>query len=292
MTLCDRLHEVSCGSLGQRWLRYGTAVADDMDRLWLDSMPTAYDRWLVPSVFRPFAVDLARRAGRLRPHRILELAAGTGVLTRELIRAMPEVEVTATDLNIAMVDFGSARVAASWQQANAMSLPFIDGWFDLVVCQFGVMFFPDKPAAFAETRRVLAPGGRFLFNTWDMLKTHGFQQALVASLQKVFPEDPPTFIVTTPHGYADVAIVAANLTAGGLEQISSQSVTLHGRAKSAADIAEGYCTGTPLRMEIETRAELEATTAAIKHQMTAQLGPGAVTAAMTAHVFESRRPTN
>lgn len=263
-----------------------------MDRLWLDSMPAAYDRWLGPSVFRPFAVDLARRAACLRPRRVLELAAGTGVLTQELIRAMPAADVTATDLNVAMVEFGSARVAAAWQQADAMSLPFIDGSFDLVVCQFGVMFFPDKPAAFAEAGRVLTPGGRLLFNTWDAVNAHGFQWALVESLQKVFPANPPTFIVTTPHGYADVVVVVADLTAGGLEQISSESVTLYGSARSAADIAEGYCTGTPLRMEIEARADLKVATAAVKHQMTARLGSGAVTAAMTAHVFEARRPAN
>jgi SAM-dependent methyltransferase len=130
-------------------------------------MPQAYDRWLAPSVFRPFAVDLARRAANSAPRRLLEIAAGTGVLTRELVTAIPAARVTATDLNAAMVEFGSRRVPlAAWRQADALRLPFDDRQFDLVICQFGVMFFPDRPAAFGEMRRVLAPGGRLLFSTW------------------------------------------------------------------------------------------------------------------------------
>lgn len=136
-------------------------------------MPVAYEQYLVPVVFRPFAEDLAARAAALNPGRVLELAAGTGVLTSVLLSAAPSVELTATDLNEAMVTFGSARApGAVWRQADAQRLPFPDGGFDLVVCQFGVMFFPDRVAAFSEIRRVLAPGGRFLFNTWGPLATH------------------------------------------------------------------------------------------------------------------------
>jgi ubiquinone/menaquinone biosynthesis C-methylase UbiE len=132
---------------------------DEKNRLWVGSMPEAYDRWLAPAMFHPFAVDLARRAARLIPRRVLEIAAGTGVLTRELITAIPSAAVTATDLNAAMVEFGSRRAPeAAWQQADALRLPFGDRQFDLVVCQFGVMFFPDKPAAFREVQRVLMPG--------------------------------------------------------------------------------------------------------------------------------------
>src|SRR5690242_16192568 len=116
---------------------------DGQDRLWAGSMPHAYERWLAPAVFRPFAVDLAGRAAGLAPHRVLEIAAGTGVLTRELVAALPAAQVTATDLNAAMVEFGSRQVPlAAWRQADALSLPFEDQRFDLIVCQFGVMFFP------------------------------------------------------------------------------------------------------------------------------------------------------
>jgi SAM-dependent methyltransferase len=252
-------------------------------------MPAAYDRWLGPTVFRPFAVDLARRAARLEPRRVLELAAGTGALTRELVTAVPAAEVTATDLSSAMVEFGSRQVpAAAWEQADALCLPYSDRQFDLVVCQFGVMFFPDRPAAFAEARRVLSPGGRLLFNTWDTVETHGFARALVAGLERAFPDDPPTFLAAVPHGYTDLRLVAADLLAGGLESVLVETVTLEGHADSAAAVAVGFCTGSPLRSAIEARADLTATTDVVKDEMTGRLGVGPVTARMTAHVVEAR----
>jgi SAM-dependent methyltransferase len=254
-------------------------------------MPQAYDRWLAPSVFRPFAVDLARRAANSAPRRLLEIAAGTGVLTRELVTAIPAARVTATDLNAAMVEFGSRRVPlAAWRQADALRLPFDDRQFDLVICQFGVMFFPDRPAAFGEMRRVLAPGGRLLFSTWGTVETHGFAAALVAALAHAFPCDPPTFIAAVPHGYSDLGRVAADLAAGGLNYVSAEPVTFDGHADSAADVAAGFCTGTPLRMAIQARGDLAASTAIIADLMTARLGRGPVTAAMTAHVIEAHEP--
>ena len=251
-------------------------------------MPEAYDRLLAPSVFRPFAADLAERAARLHPGHVLELAAGTGVLTSELVGALPEAEVVATDLNGAMVEFGSGVVpGATWQQADALDLQFDDGEFDLVVCQFGVMFFPDKPAAFREAGRVLGPDGRLLFSTWAAIDTHGFAAPLVAGIERVFPDDPPTFLAAIPHGYPDLEQVAADLAAGGLDRVSVETVTLAGRASAAADIATGFCTGTPLRMEIESRGDLAGSTAAISEEMTNLLGSGPITAQMTAYVVEA-----
>jgi SAM-dependent methyltransferase len=259
-------------------------------------MAEAYERWLVPSVFRPFAVDLARRVSARRPQRVLELAAGTGVLTRELVGAVGSAEVTATDLNDAMIELGRRRVpGATWRQADAMALPFDAGQFDLIACQFGVMFFPDKPAAFAEARRVLTPEGTVLFSTWGPVETHDFQAALVAGLERAFPDDPPTFMVSVPHGYADLDIVVGDLRAGGFDCVAVESVTLEGRAASAADLAVGYCAGTPLRPAIEARGDLAATTAMVTIEMEARLGAGAVSGRMTAHVFEAtptRSPAN
>jgi SAM-dependent methyltransferase len=259
-------------------------------------MPEAYERWLVPTVFRPFAVDFARRVSARMPERVLELAAGTGVLTRELVAAVGSAEVMATDLNDAMIDFGRRRVpGATWRQADAMALPFDDGQFDFIACQFGVMFFPDKPAAFAETRRVVTPEGTVLLSTWGPVETHDFQAALVAGLERAFPDDPPTFMVSMPHGYADLDIVVGDLRAGGLDCVAVESVTLEGHAASAADLAVGYCAGTPLRPAIEARGELAATTAEVTIEMEARLGAGAVTGRMTAHVIEAtptRRATD
>lgn len=249
-------------------------------------MPGAYEQYLVPVVFRPFAEDLAARAAALNPGRVLELAAGTGVLTSHLLATAPSVEVTATDLNEAMVVLGSTRApAAAWRQADAQRLPFPDGGFDLVVCQFGVMFFPDRVEAFSEINRVLAPGGRFLFNTWAPLETHAFEVALQAGLERAFPVDPPRFFPTVPHGYSDPAVVAADLAAAGFAVEDEQEVTLQGRAASTADLATGYLTGTPVRAAIEERGDGPAVRATVVEEMTARLGPGPVTAPMTAYVF-------
>ena len=168
-----------------------------------------------------------------------------------------------------------------------MALPFDAGQFDLIACQFGVMFFPDKPAAFAEARRVLTPDGTLLVSTWGSIDTHDFQAALVAGLERAFPEDPPTFMVSVPHGYADVDIVVGDLRAGGLDCVAVESVTLEGHAASAADLAVGYCTGTPLRPAIEARGDLATTTAVVAREMETRLGAGAVTGKMTAHVIEA-----
>ncbi|MFF3286165.1 class I SAM-dependent methyltransferase [Streptomyces sp. NPDC003023] len=249
-------------------------------------MPAAYEQYLVPVVFRPFAEDLTARAAALRPGRVLEIAAGTGVLTSKLLETAPSAEVTATDLNEAMVAFGSARSpGAKWRQADAQRLPFPDGGFDLVVCQFGVMFFPDRVAAFTEVRRVLAPGGAFLFNTWGPLGTHAFGAALQAGLERAFPVDPPRFLPTVPHGYADPAVVAADLTAAGFAVEEQQELTLEGRAASAADVATGFLAGTPVRAAVEERGGGPATRATVIEEMTARLGPGPVTGLMTAYVF-------
>ncbi|MET8170401.1 class I SAM-dependent methyltransferase [Streptomyces sp. NPDC005329] len=251
-------------------------------------MPAVYEQYLVPVIFRPFAEDLTARAAALRPQQILELAAGTGVLTADLLAIAPLAEVTATDLNEAMVAFGSTRApGAVWRQADAQRLPFLDGGFDLVVCQFGVMFFPDCIEAFTEVRRVLAPGGRFLFSTWGPLGTHAFEVALQAGLERAFPVDPPRFLQTVPHGYADPAVVAADLAAAGFAVEEEQELTLQGRAASTADLATGYLTGTPLRAAVEERGDGPAVRATIIEEMTARLGPGPAIAPMTAYVFRA-----
>jgi SAM-dependent methyltransferase len=247
-------------------------------------MSEAYERWLVPTVFQPFAVDLARRAADHEPARILEIAAGTGVLTRELLRHGGAV-VVATDLNPAMVEVGrQAAPAALWRQADVTALPFDAGEFDVIVCQFGAMFFPDKPGAFAEVRRVLAPGGTVLLSVWGALEAHAFQSALAAALERAFPDDPPTFIASVVHGYADPEVIVTDLRSGGLQARQVEAVTLEGRAASTAAVAAGYCHGTPLRAELEARGDLASAAAAITQAMEARLGPGPVTGLMTALV--------
>ncbi|GAA4920212.1 methyltransferase family protein [Actinomycetospora succinea] len=258
---------------------------------WVGSMPEVYERCLVAPFFRPFAGELARRTAHGDPRRVLELAAGTGAVTRELVAACPDAAITATDLNPAMVELSTARVPGpTWQVADAMRLPFDDAAFDAVVCGFGVMFLPDKPAAYAEAARVLAPGGRFLFTTWDTLASHGFAHPLGLALEQVFDGDVPAFLEAVPHGYHDTEVVTADVRAAGLDVVGVATLTLEGRADDARQIAVGLCTGSPLRAALERRGDLEGTVDRVAVAMTRMLGDGPITASMSAHLVEAERP--
>lgn len=228
----------------------------DTDKLFSGSIPKLYETHLVPLIFEPYAADLKQRLASMNLSRILEVAAGTGVVTRALA-SIPNVSIVATDLNQAMLDqaaaVGTAR-PVQWQQADAMALPFADGAFDAVVCQFGVMFFPDKAKAFSEARRVLKPGGVFIFNVWDGLSDNEFADTIATALEAVFPDDPPRFLARTPYGYHDRSTIERELASGGFTK-PARIVTLaaRSRAPSALEPAIAYCQGTPLRTEIEAR---------------------------------------
>ncbi|HEX4016137.1 MAG TPA: class I SAM-dependent methyltransferase [Frankiaceae bacterium] len=258
------------------------------DASWVESMPEVYDRALGPALFAPFAAHLAGLMEPHAPRRLLELAAGTGIATAQLVKALPACAITATDLNPAMVAWTSERLAGpSWAQADAQLLQFADGSFDAVVSQFGVMFFPDKPAAFAESARVLEPGGLMVFSVWDVVEGSPFPAAMVDSLNAVLA-DPPTFIVRVPHGYADPVQIADDLRAGGLEPESIDRVVLRGSSPSARTLTEGFCLGTPLRFALQECGPLDELTEALAEEMTQRLGPGPVTGELAALVVTAR----
>jgi SAM-dependent methyltransferase len=230
----------------------------DIDKIFAGSIPKLYETHLVPLIFAPYAEDLMRGVGAIDPHRILEVAAGTGVVTRALATVANDgASIVATDLNQAMLDEAAAAGTARpvlWQQADAMALPFADGEFDVVVCQFGAMFFPDKPRAFSEAHRVLKPGGTFIFNVWDRISENEFADTVTRALEAVFPEDPPRFLARTPHGYHDRPAIERDLATGGFtEPPWIATVAARSRAESARMPAIAYCQGTPLRNEIEAR---------------------------------------
>jgi SAM-dependent methyltransferase len=261
------------------------------DTSWVDSMPEIYDTHLGPVLFAPFAAHLASIAAALRPGRVLELAAGTGIATAALVAALPGAEITATDLNPAMVSLGEQRVPrAGWRTADAQALDLPDDAFDLVVCQFGAMFFPDKPRAFAEAARVLRPGGILLLDVWDRVETSAFPAALVEAVAVVLADDSPCFLARVPHGYADLAQIAADVTAGGLVLDSIERVALPGTATSARSLAEGYCLGSPLRFELAEHGPVEPLTDAVAAEMTARLGNGQVHADLVALVVTAHKP--
>ncbi|HVX71009.1 MAG TPA: methyltransferase domain-containing protein [Mycobacteriales bacterium] len=259
---------------------------DEQHTRWSADMPDAYDRLLAPAIFEPYARDLAHRVAASSPARLVEIAAGTGIVTRALLDVPGVVDVVATDLNPAMVELGRQRVPrASWEVADALTLPFEDCEFDAVVCQFGVMFFPDKVAGMAQARRVLADGGTFHANSWGALETHGIEVAYLRALKAVLNEEPPDFLATVPHGYADPDRLASDARAAGFTSVRVDIVTLTNAAMTPRDAAVGYTTGTPMRAGLEAKGDLAALADAIAGEMERLLGADPVELPMTANVL-------
>lgn len=266
-------------------------TVQSVDKVFAGSIPQLYEQYLVPLIFEPYAADLAARLTKRAPARVLEIAAGTGVVTRALARALPESTIVATDLNQAMLDQAAATGTSrevQWRQADAMKLPFDDAAFDAVVCQYGVMFFPDKPKAFAEARRVLKRGGLYLFNVWDRIEDNEFADVIQHALARVFPADPPRFMARTPHGYHDTAAIRRDLAAGGFRsEARIDTLAERSRASSPRHPAIAYCQGTPWRSEIEARdaARLGEATDAAAAAIAERFGSGAVDGKIQAHVI-------
>ena len=264
------------------------------DTRFTGSIPEIYARYLGPLWFAPYAADVAARATRLAPRRILETAAGTGVVTRALAAALPDAAIDATDINQAMVTFAAAnetQPGVRWSTADAMALPFEDERFDLVVCQFGIMFFPDRVTAFREARRVLTPSGTYLANVWDDLAHNDVGRIITDVACAAFPDDPPRFFERTPYGHGDPVAIERDLRTAGFRTVTWEPVEKRSRAAAARDAAVGACEGTPLRHEIVARDPnrltdvIEDATQALR----TAFGGDAIDGAMRAFVFTARK---
>ena len=268
----------------------------ETDKIFAGAIPALYDRYLRPMIFEPYAVDLAARFRDLDKGRLVETAAGTGAVTEALGRTISErVAITATDLNPPMLDYAATRSRSQrkivWQQADASALPFKDGEFDALVCQFGVMFFPDKTAAFREAARVLKPGARFVFNVWDRIEHNEFAHVVAGAVAAAFPENPPMFLARTAHSYYDIAVIRDGLRSAGFTQIEIETVQRTSRAPSHRDPAIGFCQGSPLRNEIEARnaSRLEEITEAVADAVRECFGEGPINGKIRAHVITAIR---
>jgi SAM-dependent methyltransferase len=268
----------------------------DTDKVFTGSIPKLYEEYLVPLIFEPYAADLVNRVASQSLGRVLEIAAGTGVVTRKLASVLPEsVAIVATDLNQAMLDLASkvgTKRPVEWQQADALQLPFEDSGFDAVVCQFGVMFFPEKSKAFSEARRVLRSGGVFMFNVWDRIEENEFAHTVTKALEALFPKDPPRFMARTPHGYYDLATIERDLKHGGfVASPHISTVAARSQATSPPIPAIAYCQGTPLRNEIEARdkSRLRVATDIAAEAIAERFGPGPVDGKIQAHVVTIKR---
>ncbi|SLN34680.1 Demethylmenaquinone methyltransferase [Roseovarius albus] len=228
------------------------------DKRFEGSIPEIYDNYLVPLIFEEFAHEMADHVAKAAPREVLETAAGSGVLTRVLAPVLScETNYIITDLNADMLERAKRQQPLNenfgWQVEDAMDLPFETNRFDVVCCQFGVMFFPDKVAGFAEARRVLKPGGYFIFSVWDEIQHSVFADHVTRAVGYVFADDPPVFLARTPHGYFDLTRIVGHLKSAGFAQAEIRTLTLPSVAKSPRDVAIAYCQGTPLRNEIIER---------------------------------------
>lgn len=264
------------------------------DTVFAGSIPAMYDRYMVPLLFRPYAEEVARRARGFMPGHVLETAAGTGIVTEALYQALPDAEIIATDLNAPMLEVAAQRVRSdkvAFEPADALDLRFADASFDLVVCQFGVMFFPDKVRANSEARRVLRDGGRYLLVIWDSVERNLATKVAGAAVAELFPDDTAAFYERIPFRYHERTVIEADLRAAGFGEVDLETVELRSRAASARDAALGLTQGSPMRSEIEKRGSdvLARATDAAERALRQFEGPDGFDAPMSAHIVTATR---
>jgi ubiquinone/menaquinone biosynthesis C-methylase UbiE len=231
-------------------------VVRDGDSKFAGSIPDVYDEYLVPLIFEQYAADLAERVRPVRPTDVLEIAAGSGVASRAIAKVLdPGASFVVSDLNGPMLARARSQQPdperITWMEADCLDLPFETDEFDMVVCQFGAMFFPDRVKGYSEVRRVLRPGGLFLFNMWDRIEQNDFAFEVTAALAELFPDNPPQFLARTPHGHYDQAVYRTELPRAGFGNVTVDVVEALSTASNPSIPAVAYCQGTPLRSEIE-----------------------------------------
>ena len=266
------------------------------DALFAGSIPQLYNQLMVPMLFDTYAAEMASELTALNPTDILETAAGSGALTRAMAaRLPPTARITATDLNQPMLDV-AANLSPNdpritYRQCDATDLPFADASFDALVCQFGVMFFPDRPKAFAEAARVLRKSGTFIFNVWDRIAANDFVAAITDVLADRFPADPPEFMARVPHGVFDTKLLTSQLETAGFTSVTVKAVDHTSTAATPMDAATAYCQGTPLRGEILARDPdgLGPTTVAAAEALKARFGQGPIKGKIRAFVLTAKK---
>jgi len=266
------------------------------DTAFVGSVPEVYERLMVPMVFAEPASRTAATVDRWRAGRevdVLETAAGTGVVTRAL-DALGGLRIVATDLNETMLAAGQrgAHGEVRWQVADAQALPFDAESFDVVVCQFGMMFLPDKVIGCAEALRVLRPGGLFVFATWDRIEANEVSDVATRLLAEAAPGAGLDFLRRTPHGHHDVTVIEAWATAAGFADVAVERLGATSRT-SADDAAVALCQGTPLRGEIaRSPLTVEEATALVAVGLRERYGAGVFATPISWLQVTARRPAD
>jgi ubiquinone/menaquinone biosynthesis C-methylase UbiE len=216
------------------------------------SVPANYEKYLGPFLFEPYALDLISRLQDKKYNDILEIACGTGRVTKHLAAAVKHDTLTATDLNPDMISTAKEKVhdkSIKWISADAMQLPFDDNSFDLVVMQFGIMFFPDRPKGLSEAYRVLRPGGKLIFNTWDRTENVPAIYEGRKVIESYFEGNPPKFY-SIPFSMHDENELRELPTKAGFKDVKVSLVKKEGYSPSAAGLAIGIVEGNPIYLAI------------------------------------------
>jgi SAM-dependent methyltransferase len=259
------------------------------------NIPEHYDRGLGPVIFADYAAEMARRAAACKPARLLETAAGTGIVTRQLRDMLPAgARITATDLNPPMLDSARAKFRpgeeVQFKPADAMALAFADGSFDAVVCQFGVMFYPDKDKSYREVLRVLAPGGHYLFSIWDAHRFNPFGRITHEIMMRFFPVDPPQFM-SVPFSYSFDPIKASLIDAG-FSDINAAVVRLDKKIPDVTAFAHGVVYGSPLIDQVQARGGVapEQIVEALVQEFHREFGTDPTRMPLQAIMFSAKKP--
>ena len=265
----------------------------DINVVFEGSIPENYDRYLGPVLFEPFADDIVARLKKAQPESVLELACGSGILTRRLRDILSKTRLVATDLNPGMIAYAQGRFRPSenveWLEADAAALPFSDGSFDAVVCQFGLMFVPEKELAMREAYRVLSSGGVFLFNVWDSMEHNRFAQIAHKTIGSFFDVDPPTFY-EIPFSFYDSVLIRELLEQAGFKSVEKWRVSFPCRTKSAAEFAIGLVRGNPTSTTIEERGvDIDAVIQAVTREISKHCGENCVDNTLQAFVWRAVR---
>lgn len=270
-----------------------SAISNDAVLNFNGSVPEVYETVLGNFIFEPFAVDIVNRISNKNAFNVLELAAGTGRVTKHLIHAFsPNAKIVASDISLPMMEKAKLVVSSqnlTWQQVDIADIPFSEGSFDVIVCQFGVMFLQDKLRAFSEIRRVLKLGGQLLFSTWACIEENPIWKISNQVATKFFGPAPAAIQKSGPFSICNAVDAEAQLHDAGFIHTKVEKQRITSSISSASLAAKGFIHGLPLKdIIIKQNPEiLSQIQEEMENSFADHFGNNPLTASFTAFVFEA-----